>query len=282
VQVEGKFDLHRFYILQGGFVMETKAYLADYYERYDEDGRLLSKHGMVEYITTMKYVERYLQPGMRILEIGAATGRYSHALAQKGYQVDAVELLEHNIEIFKQNATPGETVTITQGNAMELSMFEDNTYDITLLLGPMYHLFTTEDKLKALSEAIRVTKKGGIVFAAYCMGDASVLSYGFIRGEIYNIIEKCMLNPETFDTFSKPWDIFELHRKEDIDRLRAEFPVTQLHFVASDGYTNHMRETVDNMDDQMYALYIKYHLATCERLDMIGYSHHTLDVFRKE
>jgi len=91
-----------------------------------------------------------------------------------------------------------------------------------------------------------------------------------------------MLNPETFDTFSKPWDIFELHRKEDIDRLRAEFPVTQLHFVASDGYTNHMRETVDNMDDQMYALYIKYHLATCERLDMIGYSHHTLDVFRKE
>ena len=53
--------------------------------------------------------------------------------------------------------------------------------------GPMYHLFTREDKLKALSEAIRVTKKGGVVFAAYCMGDASALSYGFICGEIYNI-----------------------------------------------------------------------------------------------
>ena len=51
----------------------------------------------------------------------------------------------------------------------------------------MYHLFTREDKLKALSEAIRVTKKGGVVFAAYCMGDASALSYGFICGEIYNI-----------------------------------------------------------------------------------------------
>ena len=136
-------------------------------------------------------------------------------------------------------------------NKLPLSMFEDDTYDITLLLGPMYHLFTTEDKLKALSEAIRVTKKNGVVFAAYCMGDASVLSYGFIRGEIYNIIEKCMLNTETFDTFSNPWDIFELHRKEDIDKLRSEFNVTQLHFVASDGYTNHMRETVDNMDDRM-------------------------------
>ena len=262
--------------------MDAKEYLANYYEQHDEDGRLLSKHGKIEYITTMKYIEKYLKPEMRVLEIGAATGRYSHALAQKGYQVDAVELIEHNIEIFKQNTLPGENITITQGNAMDLSAFADDTYDITLLLGPMYHLFTTEDKLKALSEAIRVTKKGGIIFAAYCMGDASVLSYGFIRGEIYNIIEKCMLNTETFDTFSNPWDIFELHRKEDSDKLRSAFHVTQLHFVASDGYTNHMRATVGQMDERMFEIYVKYHLATCERQDMVGYSHHTLDIFRKE
>lgn len=262
--------------------METKDYLKHYYESCDEDRRLISKHGKVEYITTMKYLEKYLEPDMRVLEIGAATGRYSHALAQKGYQVDAVELLEHNIDIFKQNTVEGEPVTITQGNATDLSDFESNTYDITLLLGPMYHLFTNEDKLKALSESIRVTKEGGIVFAAYCMGDASVLSYGFVRGEIYNIIEKCMINTETFDTFSNPWDIFELYRKEDIDSLRNGFNVTPLHFIAADGCTNHMRETVDRMDDKMYELYLKYHLATCERQDMVGYSHHTLDIFRKE
>lgn len=262
--------------------MEVKDYLSNYYEQYDEDGRLTSKYGMVEYITTMKYIEKYLKPGMRIMEIGAATGRYSHALAQRGYQVDAVELIEHNIEIFKQNTASGEPVTITQGNAMDLSAFESDTYDLSLLLGPMYHLYTTEDKRKALAEAIRVTKKGGVVFAAYCMGDASVLSYGFIRGEIYNIIEKCMIDTETFDTFSNPWDIFELHRKEDIDALRAEFDVTQLHFIATDGYANHMRGTLSEMDDRMYELYIKYHLATCERQDMVGYSHHTLDIFRKD
>jgi len=262
--------------------MNTQDYLSNYYQNYDEEGRLLSRHGMVEYITTMKYIEKYLQPGMRIIEIGAATGRYSHALAQKGYPVDAVELVEHNIEIFKQHTLPSEPVTITQGNAMDLSDFESETYDITLLLGPMYHLFTKEDKLKALSEAIRVTKKGGIIFAAYCMGDASILSYGFIRGQIYNIIEKCMLDTETFDTFSNPWDLFALHRKENIDELRNQFPVTQLHFIATDGYTNHMRDTVDQMDDATYDLYLKYHLSTCERQDMIGYSHHTLDIFRKE
>ena len=81
--------------------MTTKDYLASYYQNYDEDGRLLSKHGMVEYITTMKYIEKYLQPGMCIMEIGAATGRYSYALAQKGYPVDAVELLEHMLSSSK-------------------------------------------------------------------------------------------------------------------------------------------------------------------------------------
>lgn len=261
--------------------MKTSNDLIHFYEEYDENGRLVSKHGMVEYLTTMKYIEKYLKPNMRILEIGAATGRYSHALAQKGYRVDAVELIEHNIELFKQNTIEGEPVTITQGNALDLSAFMSDTYDITLLLGPMYHLFTTEEQLQALSEAVRVSKKGGIIFAAYCMGDASILSYGFVRGEIYRIIEKCMLDLETFDTFQKPWDVFELYRTEDIDKLRSAFDVTQLHFVASDGYTNHMRETVDQMDEQMYELYLKYHFAVCERKDMIGCSHHTLDIFRK-
>ena len=165
---------------------------------------------------------------------------------------------------------------------MDLSFLQTDTYDITLLLGPMYHLFTTEDQRKALAEAIRVTKKGGIVFSAYCMGDATLLTYGFIRREIHNIIEKCMLNTETFETFSNPWDIFELYRKEDIDKLRAAFDVTQLHFVAADGYTNHMRDTVEQMDAEVYELYLKYHFSICERPDMIGYSHHTLDIFRKD
>lgn len=262
--------------------METLKALTQYYGNYDEDNRLNTRYGMVEFLTTLRYVEKYLQPGMRILEIGAATGRYSHYFARQGYPVDAVELIAHNIEIFKQNTAPGENITITQGNARELQGFGDNTYDITLLLGPMYHLFTEEEKLQALSEAIRVTKKGGIVFSAYCMGDASVLMYGFGKGKIHEIMEKCMLDPVTFKAFSQPWDLFELHRKEDIDALRSRFPVTQLHFLATDGYANHMRQTMEEMDEDTFRLFLRYHFATCERLDMIGYSNHTLDIFRKD
>ena len=262
--------------------METRDYLNTFYQNIDEDSRLTTRYGMVEYLTTMRYIQKYLQPNSRILEIGAATGRYSHALAREGYQVDAVELLEHNIEIFRRNTLPEEPVTVTQGNATDLHPFPDNAYDLTLLLGPMYHLFTEEDKLQALSEAIRVTKPGGVIFAAYCMADPTVLTYGFIRGEIHNIMEKCMVDPTTFKAFSHPWDIFELHRKEDIDALRNRFPVTRLHFVASDGYAQHMRQTMEAMNDETFQLYLNYHFATCERPDMIGLSHHTLDIFRKD
>lgn len=126
--------------------MNTTDYLTQYYNNYDEDHRLTSRFGYVEYLTTMTYIGKYLRPGMRVLEIGAGTGRYSHALARQGYTVDAVELVQHNIDVFNQNTQPGETVTIRQGNALDLSYFAADTYDITLLLGPMYHLFTREEQ----------------------------------------------------------------------------------------------------------------------------------------
>jgi len=262
--------------------METMKEMTQYYGSYDEDKRLDSRHGSVEYLTTMRYIHRYLQPGMRILEIGAATGRYSHALAREGYRVDAVELVAHNIAVFKANTQAGENITVTQGDARDLGAFQSDTYDMTLLLGPMYHLFTEEDKLMALSEAIRVTKKGGVVFAAYCMGDASIVLYGFSKGHIHEIIEECLLDPVTFETFSQPWDLFELHRKEDIDALRSRFPVTPLHFLATDGYANHMRGVLREMDAETFQLFLRYHFATCERTELTGYSNHTLDIFRKD
>ena len=137
--------------------MKTNQYLIEHYSNYDDDSRLLPRHGSVEFLTTMRYIEKYIRPDDRILEIGAGTGRYSHTLARRGYAVDAVELVEHNIDVFRQNTMPEENITVTQGNALDLSVFPDESYDITLLLGPLYHLYTKEDKTRALNEAIRVT-----------------------------------------------------------------------------------------------------------------------------
>ena len=256
--------------------------LREFYENYDEEGRLLSRSGNVEFTTTMHFIEKYLRPGMRILEVGAATGRYSHTLARMGYRVEAVELVRHNIDIFNSLTQPGEDVTIRQGDARDLSCFADDTFDLTLVLGPMYHLFEESDRRQALREAVRVTKKGGIIFAAYCMLDASILCYCFARNQLNELIREDRIDLTDFSQIHSRLDYFCLDRKESIDALREGLGVTQLHFAATDGYANHMRESLAQMDEQTYEMYLRYHLATCERPDMVGISHHTIDIFRKD
>ena len=263
--------------------MQTIHYLNEFYSHYDEDGRLSKKHGSVEFLTTMRYIGKYIKPGDRVLEVGAGTGRYSHALARQGYTVDAVELIGHNIDVFQNNTQPGENISITQGNALDLYAFSDNTYDITLLLGPLYHLYTKEDKRQALREAVRVTRPGGVIFTAYVISDGCLLDEGFLRRNI-NVAEYVktgLLDGETFAAKSEPKDLFELVRKEDVDELMRDFPTTRLHYVASDGCALLLRDAIDAMDDDAFALYLNYHFATCERADLLGVTSHALDVFRK-
>lgn len=262
--------------------MDILKALTEFYSAYDEEHRLTSRHGSVEFLTTMRYIEKYLQPGMKILEIGAATGRYSHTLARMGYPVEAVELVQHNIDLFNANTKPGENVRIRQGNAKDLSFLEDNTFDITLLLGPMYHLFTVEEQHQALSEAIRVTKPGGILFAAYCGNDATMVQYCFGRGMLKLEKYRNLVDFDTFKAASDPAELFELYRKEDIDALMEGFPTRRLHYVGTDMATNYMRDVVDEMDDEFFSLYLRYHFTICERSDMVGTSHHILDILRKE
>lgn len=263
--------------------MKTNQYLIDFYNSYDEDRRLALRNGTVEFLTTMRYIEKYIKPGDHVLEIGAGTGRYSHALARQGYAVDAVELVEHNIEVFRKNTLSTENITVTQGNALDLSAFPDNEYDITLLLGPLYHLYSEEDKRQALREAIRVTKQGGCIFAAYVISDGCLLDEGFRRGNINvaEYMENGLIDSETFAAKSEPKDLFELVRKEDIDDLMSVFPTRRLHYVAADGCALFMREVIDKMDDDTFELYLKYHFAVCERNDLAGMTSHALDIFRK-
>ena len=125
------------------------SYLEDYYNNYNEEGRLLSRHGQVEYLTTMKYIRESLNgiADPAVLEIGAGTGRYSVTLAKQGCRVTAVELIPHNLELLKSKLDGSEPISVIQGNALGLSFLPDNTYDLTMLLGPMYHLYTKKDKL---------------------------------------------------------------------------------------------------------------------------------------
>lgn len=254
--------------------------VTQFYTSHKEEERLEAKHGQIEFRTTMKYIHEYLNPGKQILEIGAGTGRYSLALAREGYKVDAVELVEHNIETFKSKMQPGENIRIMQGNAMDLSMYGDETFDGVLSLGPMYHLFEEKKKKKALEEAIRVTKRGGIIFVAYCMNEATLIQYCFQNGTIWEDMEKGLIS-EDFHWTSNENDAFSLVRPDEIEALTQGYPVQRLKLAATDGPARYMKDTVDAMSNELFELYFKYHLSICERKDLIGASNHTLDILQK-
>ncbi len=263
--------------------MNIKNLLQLYYESYDEEGRLLSQHGKVEFITTSKYIKECAEEigAKRILEIGAGTGRYSVPLSKQGYRVTAVELIEHNLQLLRQKLDGTENITALQGDALDLSCFADESFDITMLLGPMYHLFTFADKQRALCEAVRVTKKSGFILVSYCMNEPTVINYAFRKEHVNELLENGMLTGD-WHCVSEPKELFDLVRTEDIAALNQTVSVKREKLVATDGATNYLREFVDAMDEDVFQKWVAYHLATCERQDLIGASHHVLDILRKE
>ena len=253
--------------------------LENYYNKFCEDKRLTRRHGQVEFITSMKYIHKYLKnyENPKILDIGAGTGRYSVQLAKEGFDVTAVELVRYNLGILKSKKS---SVKAFQGTALNLSRFQDNTFHVTLLFGPMYHLYTMEDKVQALNEAKRVTRPGGTILVAYCMNEYSILTYGFKENHILESMQKGKVD-ETFHVVSEPEDLYDYVRIEDIDQMKEAAGLDRVQLIAADGHANYMRTVLNAMDDETFRVFMEYHLSTCERADLLGASAHTLDILQK-
>jgi len=258
---------------------EVEKILEEYYNNYDEEARLIrDKAHSIEYITTTKYIEKYLKKGDRILEIGAGTGRYSIDYAQKGYQIDAVELVAKNLEILKSKITEGMNIKAIQGNCLDLNMYQDNTFDITLVLGPMYHLYEEADINKAMEEAIRVTKPGGKIFIAYITDDAVVLSYGLRKGNLKRLKEIC---DENWNVKKIAEEIFATYKIKDFDELVNKFNLNKLETIATDGIAPQMQNYINELDEEEFQIYLEYHLKNCDRKELMGYSCHILEIVEK-
>ena len=252
--------------------------LIKYYNKFNEDKRFNSRGGYIEFITTMKYIKEYIKGfnNPKILEIGAGTGAYSVPLAEK-YDVTAIELVKHNLRYIESKSNK---VKAYQGNAIDLSRFNDNAFDIVLLLGPMYHLINDKDKIKALSEAKRVTKINGIIMVAYIMNDYAIIMHGFKDNNILESFEKNLVD-HNFHVKSKDTDLYSYVRIEDINEYNKNVKLKRIKIITPDGSSNYMREIINKMDEDTFNKYIEYHLSTCERLDMIGSAGHTLDILEK-
>lgn len=283
--------------------------LETYYNKFNEEKRLNSRHGQVEYRVSMKYIHEYLDEAaaknrnaaasviagavcsdavgdggdlgskaqVKILDIGAGTGRYSVALAQEGYDVTAVELVRYNLGILKQKAS---SVKAMQGNAKNLKKLESGKFDVTLLFGPMYHLFGFEDKIKALCEAKRVTRQGGVILVAYCMNEYGVITYGFKERHVLSCIKEQQFT-EDFKTIPCAESLYDYMRIEDIDALNEAAGLERIKIISPDGAANYIRPFLNQLNEEEFEAFVQYQLATCERQDLIGAGAHTVDILRK-
>lgn len=251
------------------------------YESYNEDARLChSRHGQLEYMTTMEYIHRFAKAGDSILEVGAGTGRYSVALAREGFDVKAVELVPANIEVMKRNIGYLKNIEAMRGDALDLSRFADNSFNITLVLGPLYHLFNADEQQKAIDEAIRVTKKGGVVFFAFLSVHA-MLYCNFLQGNFETGIK---INLD--EKFETKHELEQRFTGFDVDEFEGLFdgkPVDYVATVAADSIMELAENRKDfKMPDRDFKLFFKYHLANCEKRELLGASSHLVYICRKK
>lgn len=266
--------------------------IEDFYGKFNEDKRLTTRHGRVEYVVTMKYIHDYLDRLMsselpekkkdsgdiKILDIGAATGRYSVPLAEEGYDVTAIELVKYNLGILKKKS---DKVHAIQGNALKLKKLENDTFDLTLLFGPMYHLMSAEEKIQALSEAKRVTKPGGYIMVAYIMNDYAFVMRAIQENKLRESIEQGLLT-EDFHVVPNEESIYDFVRLEDINSFNAAVGLERMLIISPDGPVNYIRPFVNQLSEEDFEKIIEYQMATCERPELIGAGAHTVDILRKQ
>lgn len=263
--------------------MDERELLLDgvYRDAVREDTRLLrSRAGQLEFRTTMHCIEVFAPDAQRVIEVGAGTGRYSLALAQAGRTVTAVELAEQNFALLSQKCAQQPRCIPVRGDALDLGCFAADSFDLTLLLGPMYHLYTQDDQMCALREAVRVTRPGGIIMAAFLSVHA-ILHNGYLRGNLRAGLEENFA--EDYRPLHFAQQVFTGFDVEEFEALFAPLPVAHLTTAATDGVIELVQERADfSLSDEEFELFARYHLHHCQRRELLGCSSHLLYIGRKE
>ena len=246
------------------------------YAQFNEEFRLSkSRAGRIEFYTTINFIKKYLQEKDRILDIGAGTGVYSKVLAELGHEVTALELAVPNVNKMRESLK-GLNIDIFEGNALDLSMFEDNSFDFVLCLGPLYHLSSSEDKMKCVQEAKRVCKKDGIIFFAYISNDmvfvTETMLYNpyFLNSEHYTSSFKINDGPFCFMTVRQ---MRQLMKNNGLQKVA--------HFAA-DGLSELMEDKINAMSDEQFQEWLNFHFYTCEKPECLGFSNHIVYVARNK
>ena len=254
--------------------------VSSFYDQADEDTRLQrSRHGQLEYAVTMHYIHRFAAPGSKVLEIGAGTGRYSVALAKEGMDVTAVELVQSNLEILQENSRGIENIRSFQGDATDLGRFGDQSFDVTLVLGPLYHLYEKSDINKAIDEAVRVTKKNSTILFAF-ISVFAIMYANYLSGNWAAGLEENFTKDYRIRHFKE--QLFTGYDVVEFERLFEGKPVQWIATTGTDGILEPIEERADfSIRDEDFPAFVDWYLAFSEKRELLGNASHLLYICRK-
>ena len=228
--------------------------IQEHYFQGLERERLSNNQGELERLRTQAILSRFLQPPPAVLlDVGGGAGIHAFALAEKGYDVHLIDPIELHLKQAREHSDKVgvKLASITLGDACDLGV-ASGTIDSVLLLGPLYHLVESSQRLKALGEAYRVLRTGGILFAAAISRFASLLDglsgdhfkdAGFREVVAADLATGQHRNPTGNPAY---FTSAYFHRPEDLEREVAEAGFKASRVLAVEGpvwSAVHFRET---------------------------------------
>lgn len=255
--------------------------LEEYYNGYQEAIRLRKDNAhKVEFLTSLKYILDTIPPKSKVLDACAGVGAYAFDLAHRGYDVIAGDIVESHVCAMKNINTETQVLrNVVKTDVLDLSQFEDNSFDAVLCMGALYHLREERDRKRAISECVRVLKKDGIFVAAY------INRYAKILKDLISSLDNLDVAMEVFKKGNSPRELFgETFYKatpSEFENEIKEFALEKLHHIGADGISVAISDKINEMTDKQFKAWMEYHLKTCEDQSILGYSMHGLYLGKK-
>ena len=248
--------------------------IKSFYENYDEEGRLFrDKAHLPEYLTTIRYFNRLFAPRSRILDACAGSGRYAFYLAGKGHRVTACDLVERHVNIMKAKPDAEKLVEIAACNVLDLSRFGQESFDVVLCMGAMYHLTSDDERIRAVRECVRVCKPGGLIALSYMNYFAAVAAE--VQKGLGNLDEVLAAFEDGSDCLWKAVTPKKMEQNAKAAGLEI------LHNIGVDGISFVLADKVNAATDEAFDRWMEYVYAHCEEASITGYSMHGLLFGRK-
>ena len=264
--------------------MDITEIIRSYYDSCEEIewGRIDNRP---EFLLTCRFINRYVKPGDRILDIGGGPGRYSLWLAAKGCDVTLLDLSPENVRFAKENAvSQGLQISTIVGNALTAAESVEGQFDHVLLMGPLYHLLEESDRVQSMYSALKLLKPQGTLFVSfinmfagmiYAMKIAPEIIIDQNESEFYRtVLEDTSFAGQAFT------QAFFINQKEVLPFME-QFPLEKLHFFGQESILSPCESNIMMQPQEIVEAWLDMSEKLAEREDLLSWSEHLMYIGRK-